>query len=944
MPKPNPLDEFIEASAQDDIKGIVPNQKPIIHGQSYRIAIIGEAPGADEVREGKPFIGYSGQLLNGLLAKANVIRDACFVGNVCQTRPPENDITKFSLEGKEITEGLEKLAVDLREFDPHVCLLLGNTPLWAAKGVKGISKWRGTFFLGDRGPFAGRKCISSYHPANCLRDYSNKPMLMFDIIKMMSQARSPELVTPRRDLRIRLSLTEILNELDRFNREGKALSIDIEGYVDAMTCLSIANAPDYSVLIPFTNHEELSYWSVDEEVAIWQKLTTVLGNPLVPKIFQNGLYDRFVFQYSYGVVVRGNQDDTMLKHWEMYCELEKSLGVQVSLYCGTEPYYKFERKSANQDTHWMYCCKDSANTWEIADKLNKWLPVPSRKHYAFNMDLLHPMLYMENHGLRYNIALAEQRLQEVDNHLYGLQGKLDLQATIDYALYDQRFGFDWSLPKPALLAQARAIMSWKKDPNKPVKKFEQHFDKVMALLKSDQPLTAEDRGFLSIACKLSMNIRSNVKKKKNEEKGFDSVVERDELDEGELGARSFKYYIYVVLGLPKQYTKDAKTKKMRLSSNYESLLKLSKKSNHPCLQLAIDISSLRTRSQMLHISCDADGRVRAGYNVVGSETGRITCYTSPTGSGYALQILPDEDTLKPVGHPLRLGMRDLIMADEGCYLGKFDLKGADGWTVGAHLNKLGDPTMLQDLLFGIKPAQVLCWMMRHQESIPTNMPREEVLILCKEVKKEDWDYFAYKQCIWGFCYLMGARKAASHVFNLSEGKVAMSEDDMERAKSWLFRRYRVKLWWEWLERYLAEGGYNRQLGMTNRYPPTMISGSGQIRKFFNRPKDALGEALAHEPQTATTYATNSAARNLWMDPDNRYYVGNRCLLRIKPMHQVHDELLVQFRQEDVEFAKTKIKQWFNNPIDIAGQKILIPYEGSYGHNWAMDDKSKVGSL
>jgi hypothetical protein len=129
-----------------------------------------------------------------------------------------------------------------------------------------------------------------------------------------------------------------------------------------------------------------------------------------------------------------------------------------------------------------------------------------------------------------------------------------------------------------------------------------------------------------------------------------------------------------------------------------------------------------------------------------------------------------------------------------------------------------------------------------------------------------------------------------------------------------------------------------------KYPPTLVAASGHIRKFFNREKDRLGEALAHEPQANTTYATNTAARNLWYDPDNRYCIEGRTSLRVKPMHQVHDELLLQWRVEDTPWAVGKIKQWFANPLRIAGQDIVIPFEGSYGTNWAMDEKSKVGQI
>jgi len=140
---------------------------------------------------------------------------------------------------------------------------------------------------------------------------------------------------------------------------------------------------------------------------------------------------------------------------------------------------------------------------------------------------------------------------------------------------------------------------------------------------------------------------------------------------------------------------------------------------------------------------------------------------------------------------------------------------------------------------------------------------------------------------------------------------------------------------------------------TQRYPATLPASNGFTRKFFGRNSlkrcEILGEALAHLPQVYTTYATVKAAARLWNDPENRL-PKNQLLetsaskLRVEPLHQVHDELVVQFKKDDLDWAKSKIKTYFNNEITIAGQRIIIPYDGQYGTNWAMDSKGKVGVL
>jgi hypothetical protein len=423
-------------------------------------------------------------------------------------------------------------------------------------------------------------------------------------------------------------------------------------------------------------------------------------------------------------------------------------------------------------------------------------------------------------------------------------------------------------------------------------------------------------------------------------------------------------YLYETLELPVQYNKTLQGT-YTVTTDYEALITLIhhlktdhksiKHCNKPfCLQLlpyVVEIGELRTRASHLRslLKCSSDfnndGRVHTSYNEVGSETGRVTCGKFVDGKGYPMQTVEDENEIKDENSPLRLGLRDLLTADPDCYLAKCDLKGADGWTVGANLAALGNRTMLDDLMFGLKPANILCYARRHGVDSIRGKSRDQLRELCKEVKKSDWDYFAYKQCIWGFCYQMGVKKAVQHVFNLSEGSVLVTIEDMEQAKKMLFDRYHIDLWHKALEKKL----------FSQPYPPKIVSPSGHTRMFFGRRQEILGQALAHEPQSVTTYATNQAVYRCWTDPENRIaktslsqqcssYGSHERILRIEPMHQVHDEFLCQFKISDTAWAVSKIKSWFANPIKIAGIEVTIPYDGAYGINWSMDSNAKKGSL
>jgi len=880
---PKTLDDFLvdDPSPTPDDNKPVPNKFPTIKNVPYKIAIIGEAPGVNEVAEGQPFVGASGKVLNGFLSKAGILREACFVGNICQHRPPENDISKFAFDGEQIQSGLTQLYKDLATFQPNICLLLGKTALFAAKRENAIGDWRGSIFQGTNIPFLGRKCLASYHPAACLRQWEWSPLLMFDIKKALAEATTPSLILPERNLFVDITLDYILHEFDRIIADKIQISPDIEGYVDAMTCISLADKPSYSFIVPLTHHDGTNRWSIEDEAKIWTGLSKVMSAVDVPKVMQNGLYDRFVLQYSYNIITRGRQDDTMLKFWELYCELEKSLGFQCSLIT-KEPFYKFERKVNDARTHHTYCCRDSAVTIEINSALDKWLDQSSRRHYKLNIDLLNPILYMELRGIKYDTEKAKQKLTEVDHAIYSLQS--DLNDCVGCGILPNE-------SRLSLLQKLQSQVCFKRDPTQPKKGREEEYRLCRLILSGNEPLTKRDKGYLSTVLDTGLNIKS----------------------------AAFKTLLYTTLNLPKQYHPVTK----ELTTNYEALLKLTKKSSHPCLTLALDIGELRTRSQMLAISADKDGRIRCGYNIVGTETGRLTCYTSPTGSGYNLQTIPSENQLKPVGHPLRSGMRDLFVADEGHYLFQCDLSGADGWTVAAHLATLGDSTMLDDYQAGIKPAKILCYLLRHSAGSLAGRSREEIKELTKEVGKDSWDYFACKIGQHGTCYLMGKRKLVNQIFIQSEGKVSMAESDVVDLQRLFTIRYRIKLWHDWMTRHLSK----------QPYPPKLTSASGHTRRFFGRYNEILGEALAHEPQANTTYATNLAAYRLWTDRDNRIIRDTKCKLRIEPLHQVHDALLCQARIEDTDWAVAKLKSYFNNPITIAGQPITIPFEGNYGPSW-----------
>lgn len=335
----------------------VPNQFPR-HGDS-KICLIGEAPGFHEAERGIPFVGATGYHLDTLLRISGISRESCFVGNICQHRPEGNDISLFEWDGAEIQEGLEALRTDLESYRPNIVVLMGNVALKASKDPDSnhplITKlyrfknkdWRGSLMAGG-GIFTGLKCLPTYHPAFALRKYDVNPLIVFDLTRARSESVTPELVLPKRDLIIGTNFYDVCQFLQRVRDDHIKTAVDIEGYLYRMSCIALATSPLHAFIIPFILKSGARFWTEFEEKIILRELCHTMMDGGCSKVFQNGLYDRFVLQYSYNIPVNGNTDDTMLKSWELNCELPKSLAVQTSIYT-KEPFYKMEGRDEEWD-------------------------------------------------------------------------------------------------------------------------------------------------------------------------------------------------------------------------------------------------------------------------------------------------------------------------------------------------------------------------------------------------------------------------------------------------------------------------------------------------------------------------------------------------------------------------------------------------------------------
>lgn len=131
------------------------------------LLFIGEAPGEVEDREGRPFVGPAGQLLDKILESAGFRREEVYITNMVKCRPPLNRTPQRD----EIETCWPYLDAQIRRIRPRIIVALGNVPAqFLLKTTEGITSLRGQFFRWRE----GIEIFPMFHPSYLLRNPSKE--------------------------------------------------------------------------------------------------------------------------------------------------------------------------------------------------------------------------------------------------------------------------------------------------------------------------------------------------------------------------------------------------------------------------------------------------------------------------------------------------------------------------------------------------------------------------------------------------------------------------------------------------------------------------------------------------------------------------------------------------------------------------------------------------
>ena len=372
--------------------------------RSAKLAIVGEAPGEEEVAENRPFVGRSGQLLTAALKKVGVRREDVHWTNVLACRPAQNNldavIAQWRTTNKRRKAGGRKLLphpnecckprldAELARFDRILAVggVATKAVLSTAKSVMDLRGARHERKLGGQTQLVG----VTLHPAFVLRARRWLGVFHEDIRRTLAWWNGGEEWTPPKMV-YRPSPTELRRFIEEYGPDGLTTDTEtdsIEPLTAKLRCVGIGNA-EIVHMIPLLGIDGQRRWYTDrEEEQIKDVIRDWLVNPAHVKVGHNvGGYDALIFEQHFGVTPKPMLD-TILLHRLAESELPHRLGFVASTWAPPAPAWKSDRTAKTAETDdelHEYCAADVSLTHAILDPLTDAV-VAKKQERCFKVD------------------------------------------------------------------------------------------------------------------------------------------------------------------------------------------------------------------------------------------------------------------------------------------------------------------------------------------------------------------------------------------------------------------------------------------------------------------------------------------------------------------------------------------------------------------------------
>jgi len=334
-----------------------------------------------EADMGVPITGMSWKRLISFMKETKTL-DHTKVGRTSLFKEAANPYKHFMKKprgGLYVSEDFEKcerlLWEDVKDSKCNVVIPMDDATLYALTRETSITKWRGSSMLAHPETGLTVKVIPMLNPNTVVRDALNRYMIKRDLGYIEKQQHFSEVRHPRHDFIIAPKTEESVNWLTAIKEEEPEwLAFDLEILNQQISCISLSTdrTGRTAITIPFAGSKG-DFYTLDGELEIWELLASILENPKIKKVAQNGIFDCTFLYETLGILVASGDGlamyDTMIAHKMLYPDFKAGLGFLTSMYT-EEPYYKDEGGegifSGTQNTQfWVYAAKDAAVTMQI---------------------------------------------------------------------------------------------------------------------------------------------------------------------------------------------------------------------------------------------------------------------------------------------------------------------------------------------------------------------------------------------------------------------------------------------------------------------------------------------------------------------------------------------------------------------------------------------------
>lgn len=424
-----------------------------------KIMLVGEAPGEDEDRLGRPFVGRAGNTLNSLLGQAGINRAECLIANVAREKPPANQIPFYfhdkncTIPNPKMIGWMELLKEEIIKYKPNIVVALGNTALWALTGEKGIKAHRG--YITESTLVPGQKVLPTYHPQAVGYEWSLAFTVIMDLRKARRHSDFPEI--PEEDITIVPDATQA--QWVAFCRslieKPKPVAVDIETSAPGCHINRIGFADDQIAMSLPILRGRTPVFPEQDELEVWFWTARVLET--CPVIMHNASFDSGVLLRNHGIHTRQMEMDTQVAAHVLYVESAShkdkddkagnvyySLGYLSSIFLDTPAW----KHTASQDAG-MYNARDVGYTRQLRDFFMEELKRQNLLSvFGYEMGQLPVATMMQLQGLNVDVEGLGKFAEDLRVEIKDIKHRLNTMAgkEINYSspiqvkqlLYDER--------------------------------------------------------------------------------------------------------------------------------------------------------------------------------------------------------------------------------------------------------------------------------------------------------------------------------------------------------------------------------------------------------------------------------------------------------------------------------------------------------------------------